>query len=76
MKPIIIGLNKEGKVDLTLEDFKAFMDKAYYEGYTDGCSYSSTISTINNDSGHKWWARLPTTSTFRLSTAAIIHTEG
>ena len=49
MKPIIIGVNKEGKVDMTLDEFRKFMDDAYCQGYRD-----KTPSLSNVEIG-QWW---------------------
>ena len=53
MKPIIIGVNKDGKVEMTLDEFRKHMDDAYWQGHRDG---SLTGSTNGNG---RWWETQP-----------------
>lgn len=69
MKPIIIGVTKDGKVDMTLDEFRKHMDGAYWQGYQDNTS--SLTQTISDG---KWWNNQPycnlcneTTATTTLS---------
>lgn len=55
MQPIIIGLNKDGKVELTLSEFRKMMDDAYWQGYRDNTS----TSTITWGGSGKWWENQP-----------------
>ena len=48
MKPIIIGV-KNGKIELTLEEFRRFMNDAYDQGYRDNLSITYNTTT------DKWW---------------------
>lgn len=52
MKPIIIGVTNDGKVEMTLYEFRKHMDDAYRQGCRDG-SATSTISL------NKWWDNQP-----------------
>ena len=54
MKPIIIGVTKDGKVDMTLDEFRKHVDDAYWQGYRDNTS--SLIATNGSD---KWWNTTP-----------------
>ena len=54
MKPIIIGVTKDGKVDMTLDEFRKHMDDAYWQGYRDNTS----SLTVSNGNG-KWWDTQP-----------------
>lgn len=59
MNPIIIGITKDGKVDMTLDEFRKHMDDAYYQGYRE-----NTFSlTATNDNYNKWWERIQPTFT-------------
>lgn len=49
MKPIVIGITKDGKVDMTLDEFRKHIDDAYWQGYRD-----NTSSTLTNGN-EKWW---------------------
>lgn len=53
MKPIIIGVNKDGKVEMTLDEFRKHMDDAYWQGYRD-----NSLSSSTNGNG-KWWETQP-----------------
>ena len=53
MKPVIITLNSDGKVVISVDEFKRHMDAAYNQGYTDGQYSSITITTYNNT--NQWW---------------------
>lgn len=53
MKPIIIGVNKDGKVDMTLDEFRKHMDDAYNQGYNDKSSWS--LTNIAAYDTNKWW---------------------
>lgn len=54
MKPIIIGITKDGKVDMTLGEFRTHMEAAYWQGYQDNPASISALS----GSG-KWWETQP-----------------
>lgn len=41
MKPIIITLNKEGKVELTLEKFESIIEEVYNEGLQNGAKLNN-----------------------------------
>ena len=77
MKPIIIGITKDGKVDMTLDEFRKHMDDAYWQGYRD----STSSLTVTNGNG-KWWDTQPyftlggeNTATDSVTTATS-HKEG
>lgn len=77
MKPIIIGITKDGKVDMTLDEFRKHMDDAYWQGYRDNTS----SLTVTNGNG-KWWDTQPyftlcgeNTATDSVTTATS-HKEG
>ena len=77
MKPIIIGVTKDGKVDMTLDEFRKHMDDAYWQGYRDN---TSSLTVTNGNS--KWWDTQPyfnscgeNTATYSLTTATS-HKEG
>ena len=52
MKPVIITLNSDNKIVMSVEEFKRHMDAAYNQGYSDGCSTSSITTQPYYD---KWW---------------------
>ena len=52
MKPVIITLNLDNKVVMSVEEFKRHMDAAYNQGYSDGNSAVAIASTPYNQ---KWW---------------------
>lgn len=39
MKPIIIKVDEDGKVNITVSELKEYLDRAYEEGKKDGNSY-------------------------------------
>ena len=39
MKPIIIKVDKDDKVNITVSELKEYLDRAYEEGKKDGSSY-------------------------------------
>lgn len=53
MKPVIITLNSDNKVVMSVEEFKRHMDAAYNQGYSDGNSAATTITTTPYN--QKWW---------------------
>lgn len=54
MKPIIIPV-ENGKVAFTLAEFREYMEEAYNQGYSDGCS----IGTLTNIPANPYWWREP-----------------
>lgn len=52
-RPIIIGVDKDGKVDMTLDEFRKHMDAAYSQGYND--SSSALTVTYAGNSHDKYW---------------------
>ena len=71
MKPIIIGVTKDGKVDMTLGEFRKHMDDAYWQGYRDN---TSTASTLNG----RWWETNPSnlcSDTASATTATLNNTK-
>lgn len=52
MKPIIIPV-ENGKITLTLADFRKYMEEAYDQGYRDGCNTSTLTNFPNSDP--YWW---------------------
>ena len=58
MKPIIIGVTKDGKVDMTIEDFRKHMNDAYNQGYNDNSLTSSLSNLYGSDTNSKWWENL------------------
>ena len=54
MKPIIITVNSDNKVVMSVEEFKRHMDTACSKGYSDGCSTCSITTTPYYDN-NKWW---------------------
>lgn len=52
MKPIIIGITKDGKVDMTLDEFRKHMDDAYWQGRRDN---TQSVTTFNG----RWWETTP-----------------
>lgn len=77
MKPIIVGVTTDGKVDMTLDEFRKYMDDAYYQGYRDNTP-TLTASTYAGDSHSKWWNDVCTNlaSTACDSATAAIPKEG
>ena len=55
MKPVIITLNSDGKVVMSVDEFKRHMDNAYNQGYSDGNS-SHSIAYYN--APKNWWEDL------------------
>ena len=53
MKPVIITLNSDGKVVMSVEEFKSYMDAAYNQGHSDGAMASTTLTYPSN--ANKWW---------------------
>ena len=53
MKPVIITLNSDNKVVMSVEEFKRHMDAAYNQGHSDGTIASTTITYPSN--ANKWW---------------------
>lgn len=53
MKPVIITLNSDNKVVMSVEEFKHHMDAAYNQGHSDGTMASATITYPSN--ANKWW---------------------
>ena len=67
MRPIIIGMKDNGKIELTLDEFKKFMNEAYNQGYSDGhSSYTFTWANTND----KWWATQPYCTTSITTTCS------
>lgn len=56
MKPIIIEV-KDGKISMSVSEFKKYIEDAYQQGYTDG---GSIITTGPQD--RFWWRDLTTTT--------------
>lgn len=54
MKPVIITLNSDNKVVMSVEEFKRHMDAAYNQGHSDGTMASTTINYPSN-AHNKWW---------------------
>lgn len=50
MKPVIITLNSDNKVVMSVEEFKRHMDEAYNQGYSD-----SSITATPYYGNNKWW---------------------
>jgi hypothetical protein len=61
MKPVIITLNSDGKVTMSVEEFKCHMDAAYNQGYSDGNSATTTITATPYD--QRWWYDVTCNST-------------
>lgn len=57
MKPVIVALNSNDKVVMSMDEFKSHMDAAYNQGYNDGFAYASTTITIDNAT-QPWWQDL------------------
>lgn len=53
MKPVIITLNSDNKVVMSVEEFKRHMDAAYNQGYSDGNSAATTLAATPYNK--KWW---------------------
>lgn len=64
MKPIIIPV-ENGKITLTLAEFRKYMEDAYSQGYSDGCSTSSISTNPNNP---YWWRDVYCNTTAASST--------
>ena len=52
MKPVIITLNSDNKVVMSVEEFKRHMGSAYNQGYSDGQSTTITTPYYGNQ---RWW---------------------
>lgn len=55
MKPVIITINSDGKVVMSVDEFKRHMDSAYNQGYSDG---NSTHSITYLNANKPWWEDL------------------
>ena len=64
MKPIVVKVDKDSKVDLTIEEFEKLISDAYDLGYADGKKDNTSIvyvptqqpNTIKYpDIGRPWW---------------------
>ena len=65
MKPIIIAINN-GKISMTIDEFKKHIEDAYQQGYKDG---SSSLTTVNDPF---WWRYLNgNTQTGTISTTTL-----
>lgn len=53
MKPVIITLNSNGKVVMSVDEFKRHMDAAYNQGYSDGNYTNATITA--QPYNQRWW---------------------
>ena len=53
MKPVIITLNSDNKVVMSIEEFKRHMDSAYNQGWSDGNCSGTTINYPY--SPNQWW---------------------
>lgn len=53
MKPIIIVITKDGKVDMSLDEFRKHMDEAYWQGHRDN-TYTQTLTGTG-----QWWHNQP-----------------
>ena len=53
MKPVIITLNSDNKVVMSVDEFKRHMDAAYNQGYSDGNSAATTITATPYN--QRWW---------------------
>jgi hypothetical protein len=71
MKPVIITLNSDGKVVMSVEEFKRHMDEAYNQGYTDGTAASTTITYPYNS--NKWWYGVSSITTANTLTTDSIN---
>lgn len=63
MKPIIIKVDKEGYVTMSVEEFQKYMDDAYYQGIKDG-------------EDRKWWKYIYQTTPVPVYKTTITGTEG
>ena len=61
MKPIIIAIN-DGKISMTVDEFKKHIEDAYQQGYKDG---SSSLTTVNDP---YWWRYLTTNTNTNQAT--------
>ena len=68
MKPVIITLNSNGKVVMSVEEFKRHMDSAYNQGYSDGQSTTITTPYYGNQ---KWWYDVTCNGTALNTTASV-----
>lgn len=49
MKPIVIILSeKDGKTTINIEEFKKYMEEVYNQGFNDGRSSATTITTTSS----------------------------
>lgn len=55
MKPIVIVIDKDGKLDISVEEIKKLMDDAYWTGYHDASTSSLTNTYADKN---KWWNEL------------------
>lgn len=70
MKPVIITLNSDNKVVMSVEEFKRHMDAAYNQGHSDGTMASATITYPSN--ANKWWYDVTCNgTTLNAATSAI-----
>ena len=69
MKPIMVQIDKQGKIDITPEEIKKIIDDAYAQGYSDGKASVTTptiIYTERNWPPYWWkdyWYSTPTVTT-------------
>ena len=54
MKPIMIQIDKQGKIDITAEEIRKIIDDAYAQGYSDGKA-SVTPAIIYNERTWPYW---------------------
>ena len=69
MKPVIITLNSNGKVVMSVEEFKRHMDAAYNQGYSDGNSAATTITATPYN--QKWWYDVTCNGTALNATTSV-----
>ena len=73
MKPVIITLNSDNNVVMSVDEFRRHMDSAYNQGWSDGNSSLTTISTTPYYGNQRWWTDVTcnATDTAKCSTNAL-----
>lgn len=79
MKPVIVGITKDGKVDMTFEEFRKHMDDAYKQGHDDNSLFplpSSSVCGSGSGTHNKWWEQAYYTCNAISNATSTKATEG
>lgn len=84
MKPIVVRVDKDSKVDLTIEEFQKLISDAYDLGYADGKKDSTSVIYVPTqsptikypDTGRPWWEPQWTCNQSAANPSSNIKIEG